>query len=156
HHGLKVFRSSRVRKGRVWRTPPLFRIPAGLDLTPQVRPLEAVAAVLAFLQRRRLAPATVRISPVRETCLRYLVDAPTVIELRYGFSAPVRMHLEILPEPGGRAALAWVGDASLKNGRRVHFAVSAGEGRAKVLFAAQTNTCAFDADWVPFPGVQEK
>lgn len=159
HRGLKVFRSSQVVKiqgGKVRHTPPLFRIPARLALSPDVNPLDAVAAAIEFLQGRNLTAKTIRVSLIRETRLRHLVDAPTVIELRYGLASPVWMHLEIFPQPSHRAELAWVGDLALKNGRRIHIAVSGVGARPRVLFAAQTNTCAFDADWVPVPGIAER
>lgn len=158
HRGLKVFRSSQVvkiRAGRTRRTPPLFRIPLRLALRPDVSPLDAVAAALTFLQGRNRAPKGIRVSAVRETQFRHLVDSPAVIELRYGFSSPVRSHLEIFPLPGHQAELAWVGDLALKNGRQFHVAVSATGAKPRILFAAQTNTCAFDADWVPTPGTRE-
>ncbi|MGH9887332.1 MAG: M36 family metallopeptidase [bacterium] len=158
HRGLKVFRSSQVLKidkGVVRKTPPLFRIPADLAVKPEVGPLDAVSAAIAFLQKRNLVAATLRVSLIREIRLGHLVDAPAIVELRYGLASPARLHLEIFPQPAGRAALVWVGDLALKTGRRFHVAVSAQAARPRVLFAAQTNTCAFSADWVPFPGVAE-
>jgi hypothetical protein len=159
HRGLRVFRSARVvkkarGKTRARRTPTLFRIPRRLALRADVGPLDATRAAIAFLQRRKRAPAF-GLRVVRETCFRHLLDTPAVIELRSGLEAPARLHLEIFPEPGGRAQLAWVGDLPFRNGRRFHVAVSATGRRPKVLFAAQTNACAFGADWVPFPPTPE-
>ncbi len=155
YQGLKVFRSSRVLKSRRGRadtsTPPLFRVPRGTSTRPTNGPLDFVDAALGFLKKRKLLSEGVRVSPIRVTRLAHLVDSPAVVELRFGLAAPARMHLEIFPRPDGEAELAWVGDLELRNGRHFHVAVEAAGARPKVLFAAQTNTCAFSANWVPVP-----
>ncbi len=151
---LQVYRSERVveiRGSSSRITPLLHRVPLDLALQPTVGAQDALAAALAFLKKRRALAPGVRTVIVRQTQFRHLADAPTVVELRYGLASPARLHLEVFPQPAGRAELAWVVDLALKSGLRVE-AVVAARGRPKVLFLAQTNTCAFTADWVPVPG----
>ena len=163
YRGLKVFRSSRVfktftkaagrgRKAEARATPQLFRVSRNTNTRPTNSPVDAVAAALQFLKKRRVAAETLAVSPRRQIRLAHLVDSPAMVELRYGLRSPARLHLEIFPRPRGGAELAWILDLELRHGGRFHMAVSARGRRPQVLLAAQTNTCAFSADWVPVPG----
>jgi extracellular elastinolytic metalloproteinase len=154
-HGLRVFESTRViktRRGVSRATPALFRLPKKIELNPSTTPDDAVVAVVKFLRSRGALAPGVKPSIVFAHRSAHLADQPSVVVLRYGFGEPVALHLEVFPQPGGQATLAWVLRLALKNGRRFQAVVTATRQTSKVLHLAETSTDAFTATWAPAPG----
>jgi hypothetical protein len=127
-------------------------LPDDLVTRPTVGAVEAVKLVFAFLQKRKVIPASWRVRAERVFENAALANGPAFVELKRGVDGPVRLHLEVCPLPSGRAVLAWVLAFALKDGRRFQALVTATGRRRRVLTVSQTNSCAFHADWVPTPG----
>jgi hypothetical protein len=151
--GLRVYGSAvatRRHRGRLRLSPAMFRLPRVLETRPKATAEAALQTIVGFLRRRRALPPHFKLQ-VKSVDRAGHVESHVSFVHATSLAWPASLHLEVFPLPDGHARLVWVAEICFRDFRRFHVVVSADRVRPKVLLAAQTNTCAFTADWVPEP-----